>query len=315
MKPLLSFCIPTFNRAEYLRSCIDSLISQPEFSSGEVEIVISDNASTDATENIAREYAAKHENITYFRNDKNILDRNFPLCISRARGSYRKLSNDTLSYAPGSLAIYLDHVRKHITDRPSLFFYGSRFRRHSRTDDFVYRNADAFLRDASYLITWIATFGIWDSELPLLEDPEQGCSTRLWQVSALMKTLAARPGPVHVCASPLFSTQTFTEKKDMSYGIFEVFYKNFSSLLLPYIGSVISRRSVAKIKKDLLFGFFMDMLIDRRVYPARIIWNENENLEKAVFRAYRNENYFGLFLIMFHTRVTMKRIGKAWHHR
>lgn len=50
--PLLSICIPTYNRSTYLRESIESIIHQSEFISGDVEIVISDNASTDNTENI-----------------------------------------------------------------------------------------------------------------------------------------------------------------------------------------------------------------------------------------------------------------------
>lgn len=49
-KPLLSICIPTYNRAEYLAKSLDTLVCLPEFNSSEVEVVISDNASTDNTQ-------------------------------------------------------------------------------------------------------------------------------------------------------------------------------------------------------------------------------------------------------------------------
>lgn len=48
--PYLSLCIPTYNRASYLKNSIETIICQNEFKTGKVEIVISDNASSDDTE-------------------------------------------------------------------------------------------------------------------------------------------------------------------------------------------------------------------------------------------------------------------------
>jgi len=101
----------------------------------------------------------------------------------------------------------------------------------------------------------------------------------------------------------------------MSYGLFNVFYTNFSSLLLPYSGRIISEETIQKIIKDLLFGFFLDMMINFKIYPSKIKWNEREDLCASVTRAYENESYYSLFTLVFYVRLVMKRIGKAWHHR
>ena len=98
MKPLLSICVPTYNRCEYLRKSIESIICQPEFQNGEVEIVISDNTSNDGTELLGKEFASKYSNIRYYKNSENIVDKNFPLALGRGSGVFRKLSNDTFIY-------------------------------------------------------------------------------------------------------------------------------------------------------------------------------------------------------------------------
>jgi abequosyltransferase len=49
MRPLLSICIPTYNRSQYLKQALETYVSNAAFDD-EVEIVISDNASTDNTE-------------------------------------------------------------------------------------------------------------------------------------------------------------------------------------------------------------------------------------------------------------------------
>ncbi len=75
--PLLSICIPTYNREKYLKECLDSIINQEWFNEQEIEIVISDNASVDNTTEIVKSYQKKYNNIKYFRNEENIwADRN-----------------------------------------------------------------------------------------------------------------------------------------------------------------------------------------------------------------------------------------------
>lgn len=55
--PLVSICIPTYNSARYLRESLDSVAAQTY---RPVEVIIADNASTDDTVVIAREYAEKY---------------------------------------------------------------------------------------------------------------------------------------------------------------------------------------------------------------------------------------------------------------
>lgn len=56
-EPLVSICIPTYNSARYLRQSLDSVVAQTYRT---VEVIIADNASTDETVAIAREYAKKY---------------------------------------------------------------------------------------------------------------------------------------------------------------------------------------------------------------------------------------------------------------
>ena len=68
-KPLLSLCIPTYNRSQYLKKSIDSIVCQKEFLDGKVEIVISDNASDDDTREVVKPYLRRFANIFYNRNE------------------------------------------------------------------------------------------------------------------------------------------------------------------------------------------------------------------------------------------------------
>lgn len=60
--------IPVFNGARFLAESLDSLLSQ---SYEDIDFVISDNASTDGTEEICRAYAARDARVRYVRSDVN----------------------------------------------------------------------------------------------------------------------------------------------------------------------------------------------------------------------------------------------------
>ena len=67
--PRLSIGLPVYNGEEYLAESLDALLGQ---SYEDFELIISDNASADGTEEICRLYQAKDPRIRYIRLPKNI---------------------------------------------------------------------------------------------------------------------------------------------------------------------------------------------------------------------------------------------------
>lgn len=120
-KPLVSICIPTYNRCEQLKVTLDSVVSQPEFIDGRVEVVINDNASDDKTYDLGSEYSSKYENVHYYRNTENIRDRNFPLVLSRVNGVLRKLNNDTFLISKNVLKKLCDVAANYKDTKPQIF--------------------------------------------------------------------------------------------------------------------------------------------------------------------------------------------------
>ena len=118
--PLLSICIPTYNRSNYLKVCLDSIISQfaNKEISGQVEIVISDNASTDDTQETIAEFKKKFSNIKYSRNNKNLgFDRNLLKVIDESTGKYCLILGDDDALFPESLSVILNKI----TETKALF--------------------------------------------------------------------------------------------------------------------------------------------------------------------------------------------------
>lgn len=65
--PKLSIIVPTYNREDYLQECLDSIISQDY---PNLEIVITDDNSSDNTENVCKKYIEKYPFIAYVKNEK-----------------------------------------------------------------------------------------------------------------------------------------------------------------------------------------------------------------------------------------------------
>lgn len=112
--PLLSICIPTYNRAGFLRECLSSI--NPEELDGNVEVVVSDNASTDDTLKVLEAFQATHP-LRYIVQPENLgPDRNFDAVVTEARGEYCWLLGSDDVVQPGGVRSLLAALRSCQTD-------------------------------------------------------------------------------------------------------------------------------------------------------------------------------------------------------
>ena len=87
MSPRLTIGLPVRDGAQFLSAAIDSLLKQ---TFTDFELILSDNASTDATEQICQD-AARDPRVRYHRFDENVgASRNFNFVLEEATGEYFK---------------------------------------------------------------------------------------------------------------------------------------------------------------------------------------------------------------------------------
>lgn len=105
-KAKLSIGLPIYNGERYLEETLNSILSQTY---SNYELIISDNASNDKTQDICQSYALKDCRIRYYRNRENIgAVRNFYKVFNLASSEYFKWIADDDVYAPEFLQKCID---------------------------------------------------------------------------------------------------------------------------------------------------------------------------------------------------------------
>lgn len=108
--PLVSVLMTSYNREDYIAEAIQSVLSS---TFQNYELIISDDASTDRTVEIAKSYAAKDSRIQVYINEKNLTDYpNRNKAAAYAKGKYIKyLDSDDVMY-PYTLQIMVDYMEQ-----------------------------------------------------------------------------------------------------------------------------------------------------------------------------------------------------------
>lgn len=109
--PKVSIGIPIYNEEKWAARALESLLAQSYLN---IEIIISDNASTDRTGEICRVYKVQDNRIQYYRNDTNIgICENFEKVIQLSRGKYFMWAAADDWWAPDFVKLLVEELESH----------------------------------------------------------------------------------------------------------------------------------------------------------------------------------------------------------
>ncbi len=109
--PRISIGIPAYNSSAHIGATLEGLLAQ---SFGDFEIIVSDNASTDATRDVVENYMRLDPRIRYERQPVNIgANPNYSYVVRRARGEFFKWSSSSDWCAPAFLESCLKDLSAH----------------------------------------------------------------------------------------------------------------------------------------------------------------------------------------------------------
>lgn len=110
-KYLLSIGMPTYNRCSLLKANINRYI--PFCEKYKIQILVSDNASTDETASLCNEYKEKYNFIKYIRHSQNIgYDKNVLSCLSMSDGEYFCVWGDRRGISPEKFSEILNILQE-----------------------------------------------------------------------------------------------------------------------------------------------------------------------------------------------------------
>jgi abequosyltransferase len=109
---LLTIAIPTYNRAHYLDLCLRQIARQYPAVHEAVEVLVSNNRSTDNTDDVVENYRDRLA-IRYFKNKENIgAERNLVQCFIQSSGKYILILSDDDLLLDGTLERLITYIRQ-----------------------------------------------------------------------------------------------------------------------------------------------------------------------------------------------------------
>lgn len=308
IKPLLSICIPTYNRDIYLKKSIESLIVSSDFLNKRIEIVVSDNLSTDNTQSICKAFEEKYDNFHYYRNEQNIYDENFPKVLSYAKGTYRKLSNDSHIYEKDAVRKICAIIEKYEFVKPYIYWAIAKWTTAKKTKMEEKVSFDDFLLIAGEHITNILSFGLWEDECDEILGDLSCCKLKLWQACATLK-LASKNSNIIIYNEDLVKEQKVLNK-EVSYDVFNIFHDNYLSIVSKYEND---GKQIDKIEKRMLFDTFYHWRLKWDDEKTNIKFNKkNENLPLQIKNTYEKKPYYWLYVLKLNLAKTCRKIKRSF---
>ena len=295
-QPLLSICIPTYNRAKILKVSLERF--EKEFNTidqSEVEFYVSDNCSNDETPQVVKQAQEKGLPINFNRNSENVgPDCNFLYCMNHAAGKYVWLLGDDDFIIPGSLIYLLDLIRNNDFGLIHL----SILKKPKFSEDVViFNNSDEFLKNVSYWITFMSGSIFLREAVAAIPNHEQYKSTNLLQVPFFIQSSLMRKQNAFVCKRFLDGGQV--AESNGGYNFYNVFVENLLSIWEKFLQkSVITQNTYDFIKKDLLCSFitpynYLFLFRGRNIATKRNPHGfQVQGAWKILFKNYGTELYF-----------------------
>ncbi len=300
---LLTIAIPTYNRSKILNKTLKSITTDSAFCDI-IEIVISDNCSTDDTYEVVAEYTKKYSNVKYYRNEQNVNDLNFALALSYGKGKYLKLLNDTARFKQGKLQSIVSLIEKNQENENNLMFYDN---------NVFYKNTikqcsnlNDFVKNSSFFVTWIGNFGTWRKAFLELENKDQCSYLKLPQVDWSFRL--ANKYETILIYDDFYEVEYIREKG--GYNLFQIFINNYLLLFQPYI----KNRKISCLRlegeKYKLYRHFIFPRIFSKLFPKESTYSYDLHNWKIFFKSYIHYPYVILSFLFIPLIYMLKKYAK-----
>ncbi|GMK42110.1 hypothetical protein PCCS19_51690 [Paenibacillus sp. CCS19] len=244
-RPVLSICIPTYNRAADLNRCLQTIVHQIGDCSL-FEVVVSDNASPDGTQQVLAAFAKAYPNLNlrYWRNDDNIgAERNIIKLLDDARGDYVLLHGDDDFFNDLTIMPMLHLIQ---TNRDcSVFFLNV-----LGDDGLVHRleGLETFIETASLHSGFISSVMLQSEAYRQIEDKTKFIGSGFNHIYLQLEALRSNPR-FAIVNKALFG---YAGNKPTGYNYGKFFIEGYLSILEHYRSNGLSDEALLKEKRSML---------------------------------------------------------------
>jgi glycosyltransferase involved in cell wall biosynthesis len=296
---LLTIAIPTYNRAVYLDICLSHITSQLHGYESQIELIVSNNCSTDNTASIVNNYIAQGADIEYVCNSENIgADRNFLQCFNLAKGKYVVIFGDDDIFLEGSLAKIMAILQNGVYGLVHVNSFGFQNNYLEETPKkrsekiFYYNDHEELLKKVNYWITFASGNIFNKSLLPHDFAPEKFNGTYLAQLYWYLSALFAAKQNVYVAEYLV----AFKTSNTGGYDLCDVFGVNINKIFEHFVASGIPNKYFNSVNSKLVETFLPFLILNIRKMNSNFQF-ENVDFYRRLTPVYRHYLYYWLITV------------------
>jgi glycosyltransferase involved in cell wall biosynthesis len=274
--PLLTIAIPTRNRSRYL--CANLTQLRKELSSIDpdiVEVLVSDNFSTDDTEDVVKSFINSGFCIQYVRTEQNIgWGKNFYQCFSLARGNYVLILGDDDYIVDDALQLLLNRLKNSNYGVLCIRPYGFDFNFREEIPriggaEKEYSNANQFIKDIGVLMTLISSC-ILNKKLILntYHENDQPISKNFQVLHLVLQAALSSKKNLFIKKYLIASTRN----NSSNYVFSELFVNEMWCVIRSYEKKGLHIGSIRYLEKKFLISYYPYYILNSRL-------NEDHNLK------------------------------------
>ena len=290
--PLLSIVIPTYNRAVFLNHSLEVHI--PLARAHNIQLFISDNASTDETAEVVNKRIKEYPLIKYYHNETNIgMDGNFERVLKYPQTEYVWLLGDTALIPYGGINYILNYISEMNTKCDAIVFnVGNRGSEFPQQD---YSDQNKLLSELGWHMTCLSSL-VFSSQLIKQANFERYRNTCFIQTGIIFEYIANRRFLIHWIET--LSVQQFLiegcVRESWQNQIFEIWTKRWANLIFSLPSSY---------ELDVKLKCIMDHGIKSRIFSLQGLLNLR-NSKLLTLEAYKQYSQYFKFTIN-HMKLTI----------
>ena len=221
---LLTIAIPTYNRRDLLKRALESIV--PQLNS-KIEVLVSDNASDDGTDEMI---VQSFPMVRYIKNEINKgADYNFLQCYREAKGKYvilfgsdDRMSAGAIDYLTGFLEtndcdlVFLNYRFFDVTKKGNYIKGSEWIKNYRKKQDIVTADRSVYMKYAGHSITFMSASIAKKALLMKVNEPERFINTYFIHTCIMLEAVKRKSAVFGVIMQPLIEANAAVDESEMS---------------------------------------------------------------------------------------------------